>query len=185
MPAQCCTQGTQGTSSHRVLPWSGWEGRTGNRLQPWPTCHVLGWFPHCVLKSPALPEWSRKERPWGLGQQGRKADILMSSWLVALQNLLLSTSFWALNNNPKSHRGISEGENKSSNGLHNITVFLSNSLLGLEGFPGGSVGNETACNAGHSGLIPGLGRSSGGNSNHSSIPLQYSCLENPMNKRVW
>ena len=40
------------------------------------------------------------------------------------------------------------------------------------GFPGGSDGKESACNAGDLGSIPGLGRSPGGN------PLQYSCLEN-------
>ena len=44
-------------------------------------------------------------------------------------------------------------------------------------FPYSSIGKESACNAGDSGLIPGLGRSPGeGNGN----PLQYSCLENPM-----
>ena len=46
-----------------------------------------------------------------------------------------------------------------------------------EGFPGGSDGKASACNAGDPGLIPGSGRSPGeGNGN----PLQYSCLENPM-----
>ena len=50
------------------------------------------------------------------------------------------------------------------------------------GFPGGSDGKESACNAGELGLIPGLGRSPGeGDSN----PLQYSCLENCTNRRVW
>ena len=45
------------------------------------------------------------------------------------------------------------------------------------GYPGGSVGKESACNAGDPGLIPGSGRSLGeGDGN----PLQYSCLENPM-----
>ena len=39
------------------------------------------------------------------------------------------------------------------------------------GFPGGSAGKETACNAGDLGLIPGLGRSPGEGSNY---PLQYS-----------
>ena len=50
------------------------------------------------------------------------------------------------------------------------------------GFPGGSVGKESACNAGELGSVPGLGRSPGeGNSN----PLQYSCLGNPMDRGVW
>ena len=49
----------------------------------------------------------------------------------------------------------------------------------IQGFPGGSDGKVSACNAGGLGLIPGLGRSPGeGNGN----PLQYSCLENPMDR---
>ena len=49
-------------------------------------------------------------------------------------------------------------------------------------FPGGDIGKEAACNAGDPGLIPGLGRSPGeGNGN----PLQYSCLENPMDTGAW
>ena len=47
---------------------------------------------------------------------------------------------------------------------------------------GGSDGKESACNAGHPGLNPGLGRSPGeGNEN----PLQRSCLENAMDRRAW
>ena len=48
------------------------------------------------------------------------------------------------------------------------------------GFPGGSVGKEPTCNAGVTGdvgSIPGLGRSPVGG---HGFPLQYSCLENPM-----
>ena len=51
-----------------------------------------------------------------------------------------------------------------------------------EGFPGGSDGKESACSAGDRGSVPGLGRSSGeGNGN----PLQFSCLENPMDREAW
>ena len=50
------------------------------------------------------------------------------------------------------------------------------------GFPGGSDSKESACNVGDQGSIPGSGRYSGeGNSN----PLQYSCLENPMDRGAW
>ena len=50
------------------------------------------------------------------------------------------------------------------------------------GFPGSSEVKASACNAGDLGLIPGLGRSPGeGNGN----PLQYSCLENPMDGGAW
>ena len=49
-------------------------------------------------------------------------------------------------------------------------------------FPGGSDGKASVYNAGDLGSIPGLGRSLGeGNGN----PLQYSCLENPMDTGAW
>ena len=50
------------------------------------------------------------------------------------------------------------------------------------GSPHSSVGKEFACNAEDPGLIPGSGRSPGeGNGN----PLQYSCLENPIDRGAW
>ena len=50
------------------------------------------------------------------------------------------------------------------------------------GFPGGSEDKASAFNAGDPGLIPGSGRSPGeGNGN----PLQYSCLENPLDRGAW
>ena len=49
-------------------------------------------------------------------------------------------------------------------------------------FPGGSDSKESVYNAGDLGSIPGLGRFPGeGNGN----PLQYSCLENPMDGGAW
>ena len=49
-------------------------------------------------------------------------------------------------------------------------------------FPGGSDSKESAYNGGDRGSVPGLGRSPGeGNDN----PLQYSCLENPMDRGAW
>ena len=48
--------------------------------------------------------------------------------------------------------------------------------LSLLDFPGGLDGKASAYNVGDPGSIPGLGRSGEGNGN----PLQYSCLENPM-----
>ena len=49
-----------------------------------------------------------------------------------------------------------------------------------QGFPGGSAGKESACNAGDLGSILGLRRSPGGG--HGN-PLQDSCLENPHGQR--
>ena len=48
--------------------------------------------------------------------------------------------------------------------------------------PCSSDGKESACNVGDLGLIPGLGRSPG--EGNSSL-LQYSCLENPMDRGAW
>ena len=56
--------------------------------------------------------------------------------------------------------------------LHTVTKF-------------GLSGKEHACNAGDAGdmgLIPGLGRSPRGR--HSNL-LRYSCLENPMDRKIW
>ena len=50
------------------------------------------------------------------------------------------------------------------------------------GFPGGLAGKESVCNVGDLGSVPGLGKSPGGG--HGS-PLQYSCLENPMDRGAW
>ena len=60
---------------------------------------------------------------------------------------------------------------------------LLNIYLVLDGdYPGGLDRKESACNVGDLGLIPGLGRSPGGG--HGN-PLQYSCLENPMDRGAW
>ena len=50
------------------------------------------------------------------------------------------------------------------------------------GFPGSSAGKESACDEGDPSSIPGSGRSPGGGNGH---PLQYSCLENPIDRGAW
>ena len=64
-----------------------------------------------------------------------------------------------------------------------MTSFILRSQLGeLTNFPVGSVVKHLPPNAGDAGSIPGSGRSPGkGNGN----PLQYSCLENPMDRGAW
>ena len=55
--------------------------------------------------------------------------------------------------------------------------------LSLSGaFLGGSGDNKPACNVGDSGLILGLARSPG---ERNDNPLQYPCLENPMDRGAW
>ena len=66
--------------------------------------------------------------------------------------------------------------------LLTIVQWLSEIGFEFSGFHGGSDGKETACNIGDPGLIPKLGRCPGeGNGN----PLQYSCLENPIDREAW
>ena len=51
------------------------------------------------------------------------------------------------------------------------------------GFPGGSDGKESACHAEDLDSIPGSGRFPG--EWNDGYPLQYSCLENPMDRGAW
>ena len=50
------------------------------------------------------------------------------------------------------------------------------------GFPGGSDGKESACNAGALGSIPGVGRYP---REGDGYPHKYSCLGNPMDRGAW
>ena len=63
----------------------------------------------------------------------------------------------------------------------NLSKFLEKVEDRRYDFPGGSDGKASAYNARDLGSIPGLERSGEGNGN----PLQYSCLENPMNRGAW
>ena len=61
-------------------------------------------------------------------------------------------------------------------------LFILNIVMCTHGFPGGSEDKASACSAGDPGSIPGLGRSPG---EGNATPLQYSCLENPMDRGAW
>ena len=68
-------------------------------------------------------------------------------------------------------------------GLEKCSLNLSSSFYG--GFSGGTAVKNPPANAGDAGdvrSIPGLGRSSGGGNGN---PLQYSCLESPMDGGAW
>ena len=61
-------------------------------------------------------------------------------------------------------------------------IGFGSSSSSVVGFPGSSDGKESACNVGDPGSVHNLGRSPGeGNGNL----LQYSCLENSMDKGAW
>ena len=65
---------------------------------------------------------------------------------------------------------------------HHMAVFGVYTYFLFLMIPCGSDGKESACNVGDLGSIPVLGRSPG---EGTVYPLQYSCLENSMNRRAW
>ena len=69
--------------------------------------------------------------------------------------------------------------------LHSVSLDFLPPGICIGGFLDGSVVKNLPANAGDikdTGSIPGLGRSPGG---ENCYPLQYSCLENPMDRGVW
>ena len=74
------------------------------------------------------------------------------------------------------------GTNELSVNINKPTVIFKEHYFSLQGFLGGSDSKATVYNAGDPGSSPGLGRSPGeGDGN----PLQYYCLENPMDRGAW
>ena len=77
------------------------------------------------------------------------------------------------------------GRGRGSPNLHVLTNLevLQNTSFGVFMVnPGGSEVKASACNVGDLGSIPGSGRSPGEGTDN---PLQYSCLENPMDGEAW
>ena len=79
-------------------------------------------------------------------------------------------------------RGSYQGSSLKYAIIAKYGLFRNNSKLHIQDFPRGSEGKASAYNAGHLDSMPGSGRSPGeGNGNQ----LQYSCLENPMDRVAW
>ena len=92
---------------------------------------------------------------------------------------LLSLNFW----------GGDEKKKEKGNSLcilvtlhPSLTMIFRDGMYPCEGLRQWLSGKESACNAGDLGSVPGWGKSPGGG--HSN-PLQYSCLENPMDRGAW
>ena len=73
-----------------------------------------------------------------------------------------------------------EGENRSLDQIWMKTIEMTHVMF--KGFPCSSDDKAPNCNEGDLGSIPGLGRSPG---KRNGNPLQYPCLENPMDRRAW
>ena len=77
---------------------------------------------------------------------------------------------------------LSSANNEAKSEIESSFLEATTRPLNQSAFLRSSVGKASACNAGDLGLIPGSGSSPGeGNGN----PLQYSCLENPMDRGAW
>ena len=104
-----------------------------------------------------------------------------SSWIEALASLLItftSTTPWI----PHHQAPIHVSSHSSFPPHPHPHKWEYHTAKGGEGFPGGSDNKQSAHNTGDLGLIPGSGRSPGEQNGNS---LQYSCLENSMDRGVW
>ena len=119
-------------------------------------CTVHGILQARILEWVAFPFSRGSSQPRDWTQVSLIAGGLFTSW--ATREALLY--YWRLPNTP----------------------FICEALVSVPGLPGGSGVKNPPSDAGDAGSIPGSGRSPrGGNGN----PLQYACLENPMNRGAW
>ena len=102
----------------------------------------------------------------------RKSHIILLIWNVQNRQIHRSRLLIAR----------SKGAGKTESDIDGYRVLFRGDEYVLVGFPGGSDGKESACNAGNQGSIPGLGRSPGEGNGHS---LWYSCLEIPKDRGAW
>ena len=118
--------------------------------------------------------WRRKWQPTPVFLPGKSHE----------QRILVEYSPWDLKESETTEHAhtCAHTDTHHTHTAKFIDWLVENCRFNNMGFPSGSDSEESACNAGDPGSIPGLGRFLGeGNGN----PLQYSCLENPMDREAW
>ena len=104
-----------------------------------------------------------------------------NSWRLTVPPLT-TTEYYCTKAGWCTASGLSGSIKKKKHTHTHTHTHIQDDIIYVTGFPGGSDGKESACNEGDLNSIPGLGRSPGeGNGN----PLQYSGLENPMDRGAW
>ena len=93
-----------------------------------------------------------------------------------------TTTATILSESNQSRKKLEKGIHCTNRDVIFCSFFLKHKVILQAGFPGGSAGKESACNAADLGSIPGLGRSPG---EGKGYPFQYSCLKNPMDRGAW
>ena len=129
----------------------------GERSRDWGSCPLKSYDP-----LPSIWTWARARV---YKSQGPDPHVIPGYYITANVSAHIYCCIWG--------SPADRGRKRTRFGL---------SMPHYMGFPGGSVGKESACNAGDLGLIPVSGRSPReGNGN----PLQYFSLENPTDRGVW
>jgi len=147
------------------IHWKDWSSSwNSNTLATWCEEPTLWKRPWCWERLKAGGEGNNK------GWDGWMTSPTQWTWVSKLQELVMDREAW---------RAAVHGAAKSQTWLSNWTT---NNRVEPKGLPCSSNGKESACNTGDPGSIPGSGRSSG---EGNGSPLQYSCLENPMDRGAW
>ena len=125
---------------------------------------LFKWHPYCPPPAPLCGWRDVPDISWGRDTNDHKCWSLRGSEVIVCRVLSIHPTWGSHRNDISSEWGTHW---RLKGWPH-------------QGFPGGSEGKESYCNAGDLGSIPGLGRSPGGR--HDNL-LQYSCLENPVGQR--